>query len=465
MNVALDIDLKNIDGPIYLAIANAIAELIESGETPGYTQLLPQRELARRLGVTVGTINRAYDLLKKRQLVDSTVGRGTFVRALNDPSTPTTGRKETRTAYRHTTNLACFRIPVNGIDKIITNAAAEAVHRGSVFSLQKFRPTAGLLSHRKDGAEWLSRYQLEVEGANVLVCGSGQLGLNAIVQALVPNGGVLMTEDLTYAGLRALGMSRGVSLFGIETDEYGVIPEALDDACRKEISRVIVLQPTLQNPTASSMPIERRHEIAGIAKKYGLLIIEDDIAGAMVCDRLLPIAALVPDNTIYLTSLSKCISPALRLGYISARQPYLGQIERALQSLALCPPAFIPDIMSVMIASGAADQIVRMTLEETTIRSSIAEEYFCQGEMRTRPGSFFAWLNLPPSWSSERFVSSALNAGILINDGDYFRVGNTKSGNAVRIVTDGAVDQNVLRNSLSKLKELLHTNDEPSIYV
>ena len=52
MNVALDIDLKNVDGPIYLAIANAFAELIESGETPAYTQLLPQRELARRLGVT-----------------------------------------------------------------------------------------------------------------------------------------------------------------------------------------------------------------------------------------------------------------------------------------------------------------------------------------------------------------------------------------------------------------------------
>ncbi|WNK01179.1 PLP-dependent aminotransferase family protein [Thalassospiraceae bacterium LMO-JJ14] len=465
MDVALDIDLKNVDGPIYLAIANAFAELIESGETPAYTQLLPQRELARRLGVTVGTINRAYDLLKKRQLVDSTVGRGTFVRALNNPSTPATGREETRNAYSHKTNLACFRIPVNGVDKIISDAAAEVVNRGAVFSLQKFRPTAGLLSHRKEGAEWLSRYQLEVAGANVLVCGSGQLALNAIVQALVPDDGVLMTEDLTYAGLRALGMSQGVSLLGIETDEHGIIPDALDEALRKGISQIIVLQPTLQNPTASSMPLERRMEIAKMAEKYDLVIIEDDIAAGMIHDRLPPIASLAPRNTVYLNSVSKCISPALRLGYIAAQQPYLGRVERALQSLALCPPAFIPDIMSVLITSGEADRIVRMTLEETNIRNNIAQEYFTESELCTRPGSFFGWLKLPANWSSDRFVSSAMNAGVLVNDGDYFRVGKTKMENAVRVVTDGAIDQSVLRTSLTRLKNLLQSHSEPDIFV
>lgn len=185
----------------------------------------------------------------------------------------------------------------------------------------------------------------------------------------------------------------------------------------------------------------------------------------MVHDRLPPIASLAPRNTVYLNSVSKCISPALRLGYIAAQQPYLGRVERALQSLALCPPAFIPDIMSVLIASGEADRIVRMTLEETNIRSNIAQEYFSESEYRTRPGAFFGWLKLPANWSSEKFVSTAMNAGVLVNDGDYFRVGKTKKENAVRVVTDGAVDHRVLRASLSRLKDLLHSHAEPDIFV
>src|SRR3546814_8209751 len=75
--------------PRYRAIAEAISDAIASGELPSGTRLPPQRELAWRLGVTVGTVTRAYDLAAQRRLLSGEVGRGTFVRARRTPENET----------------------------------------------------------------------------------------------------------------------------------------------------------------------------------------------------------------------------------------------------------------------------------------------------------------------------------------------------------------------------------------
>src|SRR3954462_11528575 len=112
--------IKSIEGPRYLALVSAIVKAIDSGQLPPGAQLPPQRELADRLGLTVGTISRAYSIVRKRNLVSGEVGRGTFVSG--NPAGATAARPDSRphahAQSSHETrrvDLACFRAPATAL--------------------------------------------------------------------------------------------------------------------------------------------------------------------------------------------------------------------------------------------------------------------------------------------------------------------------------------------------------------
>lgn len=452
-------DISNSDGPTYLAVANAYGDAIERGDLPAGSRLPPQRDLARELGVTVGTISRAYAVMKKRELISGEVGRGTFVRSSALDPQPLDMVVQ-RTVGR-AVDLACFRAPASGINSIIAEAMGQATDRGGRHPMHKYPPASGLLSHRADGAQWLARYGLQVGSDQVIVCGGAQMALNVVLGTLERRSGKVLTEATTYAGLRAICTMQELELVGLEIDEFGVLPQALDRACAAEVGRVLVVQPTLHNPTTASMPLERRRDIARLAIKHDLIVIEDDTAGGMLRDRPVPIAQLAPDHTVYITSISKCLSPALRLGYIAAPRQMVERFDRAMHTLALGVPPLICDIMTALLSSGAADRIVAMNYEETKLRHAIASDILKTARVRSRPGAFFAWLAVPAQWRSYEFVAAAMRAGVTVTDGDDFQVDRKRSADAVRIAIDGAPGHEVLRRGLNTLRTLLEDRPEP----
>src|SRR5690606_3291942 len=115
-------DLSKIAGPRYLAVASAIADAIDSGELPPGTQLPTQRDLAKRLGITVGTIGRAYALARKRRLITGEVGRGTVVEG---PRRDLAAARTIPAADPRTIDLGCYRSPVEGLSEALTQAFAE----------------------------------------------------------------------------------------------------------------------------------------------------------------------------------------------------------------------------------------------------------------------------------------------------------------------------------------------------
>lgn len=453
------LDISDSQGPTYLAVANAYADAIERGDLPAGTRLPPQRDLAKQLGVTVGTISRAYALMNRRELVSGEVGRGTFVRGTRQEAPNVdfaNGRSVTRAI-----DLACFRAPVSSANAIIAEAAAQAIGRAGPHPLHKYPPAAGLLSHRGDGAQWLSRYGLDVGGDQVLICGGAQMALNVALNAFIRRGERVLGEAVTYAGLRAICAIHEIELHGLEIDEHGLVPEALDRACAAGMGGTLVVQPTLHNPTTASMPLERRREIARLAQKHDLLVIEDDTAGGMLMDRPAPIASMAPDHTIYINSISKCMSPALRLGYMAAPRRLVDRLERVLHTLSLGAPPLVSDVMSVLLASGAADRIVSMNFEETLQRQAIVAETLRSAQLRSRPGAFFAWLPLPPRWQAHEFVAAALREGVNVTDGDNFLVDRGQPLNAVRVAIEGAPGHDTLRRGLSVLSRLMQHEPEP----
>src|SRR5262245_21265372 len=137
-------DIRGLQGPRYIVIATAIAQAIDSGELPPGTQLPPQRDLAESLGVTVGTVTRAYALVSEKNLVTGEVGRGTFVRAARNVGQ----RLEFRpTAPERTVDFSCYRAPIAGLGDLVSASLATLAQRAALLPLQKYPPAAGLPAH------------------------------------------------------------------------------------------------------------------------------------------------------------------------------------------------------------------------------------------------------------------------------------------------------------------------------
>src|SRR5205823_4227486 len=101
-------------------------------------------------------------------------------------------------------------------------------------------------------------------------------------------------------------------------DGHGIVPAALEDLCVKARPKAIYLVPTIDNPTTATLPLRRREEVIAIARRHGLAIIEDDAYGSLPFEAPPAMAALAPDLTWHIATLSKCATPALRVAYVVA---------------------------------------------------------------------------------------------------------------------------------------------------
>jgi DNA-binding transcriptional MocR family regulator len=176
-----------------------------------------------------------------------------------------------------------------------------------------YQPHAGRPEHRAAGSEWLGRGEYDVPPDRVIVTSGAQHGLLASLSTVLRPGEKLGVEALCFPGMKVVARMLGCQLEPLAMDEEGITPDALEAACRNGI-RVFCCVSTLSNPTCAVMSIERRQAVAEILQKHGAFLVEDDIYGLLRRKPLPPIASFAPENTLYLTSLSKAISPGLRIG-------------------------------------------------------------------------------------------------------------------------------------------------------
>src|SRR5262249_8526752 len=152
----------------------------------------------------------------------------------------------------------------------------------------------------------------------IIVTNGTQSALQLILQHLGSPGALVLAEQLTYVVLPQIVQRLQMRIRSVPLDQYGVIPEVFETACRTQSPVALYCNPTVHNPTTSVMPESRRLELGAIARRYGVPIIEDDVLGALHGPAPRPIAALAPDVTWYCMSLSKCFALGLRLAYVLA---------------------------------------------------------------------------------------------------------------------------------------------------
>ena len=291
--------------PKYRAIANAIADAVNTGElTPG-TRLPPQRQLAWGLGVTVGTVGRAYDLAQQRGLVSGEVGRGTFVQI------PVAERQPVLSPER-VGNLIDLSLnqPVGGPKRDVLGQTLRDISTApDLEDLMCYASPAGLPRHRTVAAAWVGRVGIEASAEQVTCFNGTQEAIAASILALTRAGDPVLVEELTYVGFIGLIERFNRRPVPIAIDKDGVRPDALAEAARKSGAKLALLVPTLHNPTTSIMSEERRRDVVAIARRHDLILIEDDVYGFLLEDQPTRLAMLAEDRVIYVSSASKCLIP------------------------------------------------------------------------------------------------------------------------------------------------------------
>ena len=233
--------------------------------------------------------------------------------------------------------------------------------------LLEYPPHGGLPAHRAAGAEWLSRHQLSVGPENVLVTSGAQNGMAISISTVARPGDLILTERLTYFGMKALTSTLGLRLEGVAMDEDGLLPDAFEFRLPPVRPRALYTVPTLHNPTTAVMPLERRQRIIEIARQYDVTIIEDDVFGFLMPDAPPPIQTLAPDITLHISSMSKSIAPGLRIGYLVAPSRLMPRLEGTMRALNYAVPPLMSELASRWIEDGSADRFADAQRRECRI--------------------------------------------------------------------------------------------------
>ncbi|WP_210243543.1 PLP-dependent aminotransferase family protein [Mesorhizobium sp. B2-3-4] len=427
--------------PLYERIADAIQHDIHAERLAPGTRLPAHRDLAHALSIGTGTVTKAYGEAERRGLLSSQVGRGSFVTAAkHEPGQTAAGPVD----------LAYNFPPVGLTSRYLAEAMGRLWRRQDFAATSRYTAPEGLDSARAAALRWIrERHALDVAStAHLIQTNGGQHGLSLVLQALCRSGDTVLCEAATFHGLKLVARAGNLKLEGIALDSEGLVPEALEKAAASTGSKVLYLVPTLQNPTACTMTAGRRREIAAIARRHQLFIIEDDayraIAGAGSPAAL---ADLAPERTFYIASVSKSISPGLRLAFVLA--PDLFWRERILNNIVAAgyaPPAQNALIFAQWVEDGIVDTLLGQVLAEMQWRTAMALRIL--GKAASAPGAdqtLHLWLPLG-SLQSERAYGRALRSGIQVTPPDAPLVGQGIHG--LRVCLGSVADRSVLQRAL-----------------
>jgi len=443
--------INSTNTPKYIAIAEALEIDIKAGKLRPGEQLPPQRELADLIDVNVSTISRAYREAERRGLISGTVGRGTFVAA---DATVTREMMRPGGTRENAIEMGVV-VPLYHQDPDLMERFSLLQNKGDLSRCLRYTDPAGMPEHRQIGAEWVRRFGLETHAERVTVTAGAQHGLACILAACFKPGDRIAVDSLTYPGIKTLAAMMHVRLVPVAMDEQGMIPEMLETACRRDQLNGIYLMPAVQNPTGSSMGVQRRREIAAVILSHQLLLIEDD-AYWFTADAPLPaLSSLVPENSLYVAGLSKMLFAGLRSAFVVAKPELQVRLAAAVLNTLWMAPTLNCMIVCETILDGTLDRIVGHKLKEARIRNEMAAEILPQPLEIMHESGFFIWYRLPEPWTGRAFEEQARIRGVNVFCSEKFVVGNSEVAPAVRIALTGPETRQNLAEGLHRISEIL----------
>lgn len=419
--------LTGRSGGLYRRLADTIAALIGSSELPVGARLPAERTLAEALAISRSTVVAAYDELRARGLVESRRGSGTTVaqaaakgRSRADKRMPT-GYGESlfhRIAHGPSEVIAMTYAVDPGIPELA--AEVEELARTDLPLLLQgvgYHPR-GLEVLRERIAEHFAESGLPTSPDEIVVTSGAHQAIALVTQMYLRSGAAVVIEQPSWPGCFDLFGAAGGRVVGVPLDDAGVRPDLLAAAFREHQPAMLFVMPTFHNPTGRLMSATRRRQVAELAAKHGVVVVEDnaystwDPSGP---DVPAPLAAFAPKDAEVFTigSVSKAVWGGLRIGWIRAPRPLA---ERLARHKALA------DLGSPVIDQALTARLLPRLTELTAARAQLATtRKQLMGQLLTQRlpewvwsepvGGSALWIQLPQT-DARVFAQVALRHGV-----------------------------------------------------
>ncbi|SHJ92914.1 PLP-dependent aminotransferase family protein [Desulforamulus aeronauticus] len=472
--------------PLYLQIANSIAQKIIDNTLPKGTKLPPERELCKFFGVSRTTAINAYRWLEQEELVATKVGSGTYVKE-NSPL-----HSETFQIPWSQLFIPYPQTPMTSILKelVSTPYASEIISLAtgmpdpSFYPLDIFNslfkkylcatnpadfgyiPTEGYQPLRETVASMLSQQGIDTTPDRTLIISGSQQGLYLTSKVLLERGDYVIVQSPTYIGAIQIFQAIGARML-ILPEDNSLNLDILEDYLIRYRPKLFYIISTYNNPTGQVLTEQERRDLLRLAMRHRLVIMEDDPYSQLYYGEKPPLALKSLDNSesvIYMSTFSKTITPGLRTGYLTGHPALINRLALEKQYVDLHSNNFSQWLLNLYLKQGYYEEHLKFTRREykkrrdvlvKTVRRYLDKEI----SFDVPDGGFYLWCKIKKPITSARLLQEAIKCGVFFVPGQaFYTVPSEESEFRLCFVThpEPVLVEGVKR--LSKAFELIHKN-------
>ncbi len=422
--------------PLYRQIVEQVRDQVETARLAPGTRLPTVRALAESLGLTRLTVHSAFNELQALGIVESFVGRGTFVargvRLSTPEQRPVLERKQRRLGelmlLKERPDLLSFAqaipasesYPFEEFQKSLEVAARDLDAFG-------YGPVGGDAALREQVSALLATRGLNLAPDDVLINNGAQQAIYLALRAFTRADEAVLVEEPTYSGVIELAALRGQRLISVPIREGGIDLAALERACETYRPRLLYTVATFHNPTGLSLAESSRARLLALADRYDFLIVEDDAYGWLSYDGPSPRPLKAFDRSgrvIYVASFSKVLMPSLRLGAIVANHALMSQLAAARESCDLASSALMQRALADFLRRGCFAPHLEAALDLYRPRRdcmlAALSRHMPQATFTAPRGGFNTWVSLPANVNERDFFMDAVDHGVGVARGGAF---------------------------------------------
>lgn len=435
---------EQLTQPYYLSLTAQLEYDIQSGRLSPHTRLPPQRELADFLDLNLSTITRAYKRCELKGLTYATTGRGTFVAPQAQPVRPAAPYIELASIY-----------PFDSCNRAVVEGARQVLSKGYAEQLLDYGDPLGSPSQLATARDWLRRLGVEATPERIAVTSGAQNAMVVTMLTLFSPGDAIAADPFTLPGFVELARMLHMEVVPVEGDKQGMCPHRLEEAIKRRKVKGVYLMPTCQMPTTVMMPQSRREELAALCRIYDLRILEDDIYAFLAPRGVRPMAALAPEQTIHICSMSKSLSAGLRVAFLTYPGRFAAEMVGGIYHVNVKTPSLNTEVACTLLRSGVVEEIVAEKMALAESRNRLFQAYFPQGLGEgEHPLSFCRWLPLerPRGMAMEE---EALAQGVRVFHSQRFQAAGTGEGEFLRVALSSPPDEEKLARGLEILQQVI----------
>lgn len=443
--------------PKYLLIVEYIKVKISNGEWAIGSRIPSQRDLAKAFNLNRSTVITALEELMAEGLIQGKTGIGTIV--INN--TWTLMGSDAATNWNGNITLGVHKASVETVQKINEAESKKELIQLSkgelsaeIFPLERMKTVIRKVSDhlsplgyeepkgnhqlRQAISDYLRKVGIDASPSSILVVSGALQALHLISIGLLQKGSTVFLEKPSYLYSLSVFQSAGMKLKGLPMDNEGLIPSSIYEQKEKGKRSILYTIPTFHNPTGTLMKEKRRQALIQTCVKEQLPVIEDDVYQELWIDAPPPAPLKALDhhgNVLYIGSLSKSLSPGLRIGWVVGPESVIDRLADLKMQSDYGSSSLSQHVAAEWLSSGFYEQHLSFVREQLTIRRGVAlealEEHLSNyATWDTPKGGLFIWVKIKANFRTRHLLQKAMAEGILLNPGSIYA---EKSGQFIRL--------------------------------